>query len=797
LLTRRYCGLSIKRREDARFLTGKGRYVDDITLPGMLHAAILRSPYAHARIIRIDTSDAERLPGVAAVLTGEEVAAKTKPISATVLAKKTPVFSQYCMAFRKVRFVGEPVVAVAARDMATARDALDLIRVEYEPLKPVVSVDEAMRTDAPLIYEEAGSNIIWHDTFIYGDVDGAFATADLVIREKFNIHRYSSTPLETSACIAEYDPASNFLTLWSNEQAVGRILRSFSETIGIPSNRIRMIVPDVGGGFGLKFGLFPYLVITSLLSMKTARPVKFVENRSEHMMVAQSAGGKFDVQLALSREGIVRGIKIVDIEDEGIFGRIIGLYHILKLTNIVNCYKIPNVYFECYSVVTNKCSVLPNRGVGKPGMCFMIERMMDIAARKLGMSPEEIRFRNFIQPQEFPYRTTTGNLYDSGNYPEALRKLLQLLEIDKLRVEQRKLREQGKYIGIGFSIGVEPAATNLAYASLSESGQPDISGSSEGARVTIDPTGKVIVSIGGPSNGQGHETSVSQIVADVLGVTPDDVSLLSGVDSLTHPITGSSGRYANRFAAVEVGALVNAARKVREKVLLIAGSLLDARPEDLEIADGIVYVKNEPERKKSIKEIAIMAYSDVLRLPKDVEPGLTATSYYIHPSADLPDERRRMSIQMTFAYSTHAAVVEVDIETGLIKVLRYIVVADCGNMINLAIVDGQMHGATAHGISAALHERFIFNEEGQPLTITFADYGATTAMEVPNIEVYHMITPSPFTPLGTKGVGEGGAIPSLAAIANAVEDALEPFGVKITDLPITPEKILRLLKRIS
>jgi len=807
----RVVGLSVRRKEDARFLTGKGRFVEDITLPGMLYAAIKRSPYAHARIISIDTSKAERLPGVVAVLTGEEVAAMTKPIVCPIIGHKSavtsttilrPVTSQYYMAFRKVRYVGEPVVAVAARDMATARDALDLIRVDYEPLKPVLSSEDAMRADAPLLYEEVGSNIVWHDVFTYGDVDGAFASADLVLRKQFSTHHYSSVPLEPLACIAYYDRSSNSLTIWSTEQFIGLAYKALSETIGLPAERVRMIVPDVGGGFGVKSTQLTYPVITSLLSIKTDRPVKYVEDRTEHMMAAgRHASGKFDVQLALSKDGTIRGIKVVDIEDEGVYNEKIGRHQLLKLTNIINCYKIPAVYFECYSVVTNKPPISPNRGVGKPAMCFIIERMMNIVAKKLGLTAEEIRFRNFIQPWEFPYKTPTGCLYDSGNYPEALRKLLQLLEIDKLRAEQKKLRQQGKYIGIGFSIGVEPAGSNIGYFYLSQykvfGGDPPISGASAAARVTIEPTGKVTVAIGAPSNGQGLETATAQIVADELGVKFEDVSLLPGFDSSTHPFTLTTARNSNRFASVDVGAIVAAARKVKEKVLLIAGSILGARPEDLEIADGILYVKYEPERKKSIKEIAELAYSNVLRLPEGVEPGLSATSYYIHPTSDLPNEKCEVNVQVTYAYSAHAAVVEVDVETGLIKVLRYLIVGDCGNMINPVIVEGQMHGATAHGISAALHEQFIFNEVGQPLTLTYADYGATTAMEVPDIEVYHMVTPSPFTPLGTKGVGEGGAIPSLAAIANAVEDALEPFGVEITDLPITPEKVLRLLKRIS
>jgi len=789
----KWVGKPLKRKEDFRLLTGRGKYIDDIVLPNMLHAAILRSPYPHAIIKNIDVSEARKLSGVVYILTGEELAQMTGPMLSYYLLQAPPTTQQYFMAFRKVRFVGEPVAAVAAETKEAAKDALELINVEYEPLKTVIDPEEAMKENAPILYEDAGTNILYHNIYVYGDVEKEFKEADVILSEKLSIHPYTSAPLETFGCIASYDGFS--LTVWSPDQIPGMVVRALSAAIKIPEDKIRIIsAQDIGGGYGIKTTLLPYMVIVSALSLKTLRPVKWIEERHEHFMAAgHSAGGRFYVQLALTRDGLVRAIRLKTIEDEGIFSLWTCLYWLLKLTNIVNCYKIRAVYFEPFSVATNKCAAVPNRGVGKPGMCYIIERMMNLAAQRLGLTPEEIRFRNFIPPEEFPYRTPTGNLYDSGRYAEALKLLLEKIEIEKLREEQRKLREQGRYIGIGISTGLEPSVSNFSYFEFMEVGRPNTTGASSAARVTITPGGKVVVAIGSPCSGQGHETTLAQVVAEELGITPEDVTVLP-FDTQSCPTTSSQGLYANRFVSMDLGAVTKALSRLKEKILRIAASQLDAPLESLTFGDGKIYVKDSPDRAITLESIATIAYSDVLKL-KDIEPGLTETAYYVHPSADRPDDKKRMSIQLVFGYNFHAAVVEVDIETGQVKILRYVVVADCGRIINPMIVEGQVHGATAHGIASALYEGILYNEEGQCLTTTYTDFGAASAVDLPNIEVYHIETPSPFTVMGAKGVGEGGAIPSPAAIANAVEDALSPFGVKITELPITPEKILRLIKQ--
>jgi 2-furoyl-CoA dehydrogenase large subunit len=790
----RWTGTALKRKEDPRLLTGQGKFLDDVKLPGMLHAAFVRSPHAHARLRRVDPAPALALPGVYGVVTGADARARSGSLRPLIPVPADP--PNYCLASDKVRYVGEPLAIVAARDRATAEDAAALVAVDYEELPVVVDVERAIAPDAPLVYEEVGSNILWHDVFTYGDVDGAFAAADEIVAERFTIHRYASTPIECFGVIADWDPGQELLTIWTNDQRPGLTIGTVAEALRLSEAQVRLLTPDIGGGFGNKRRP-AYIVAVALLAMATGRPVKYIEDRRENLMaLMQACNGVMDLEAAVRRDGTVLALKIRDLADEGTNLISPSQHSLLKLGNMVNTYRIGAVRYEPYAVLTNKCPSGANRGIGKPFMCFAIERMMDRVAERLGLDPAEVRFRNFIPPDQFPYETPTGAYYDSGDFPATLHKALRLLDYDALRAEQVRARAAGRYLGIGISTAIEPASSNLASYVL-VTGKKTSTGVGEAAKVRLEPDGRARVTFGDVCSGQGYETAAAQIVADELGLHPDDVHVHPWFDSFTTPWMYSSGNYANKFATTDVGAIVGAARKVRDKVLAIAAHLLEAAPADLELRDGRVQVRGVPERYKTLREIAQVAYRNLLALPPGLEPGLEATHFYSNPLAQLPDEADRVRGQLIFTNAAHICLVEVDIETAQVKVLRYGVVHDCGKEINPLIVAGQVHGATVHGIGAALLEEFVYDANGQLLTTTFMDYLKPTASDVPPIETDHLETPSPFTPLGTKGVGEGGAIPAPACIANAVEDALRPLGVRITGLPLSPNRLWALLQVVA
>lgn len=785
---KKWVGQAVPRTEDPALLVGRGGFIDDFALPGMAHAAYLRSPHAHARIVSMDVRRALEHPGVFAVLTGEEVASLTRPQRGRVPLPNSP--KVYALAYERARYIGEPVAAVAAVDRATAEDALDLIQVAYEPLPAVVHPEDAMKPDAPLVFEEVGSNVLWHDTFPYGDLEEAFQRADQVVRERFTIHRYASTPLETFGGIAQYEPATARLTIWGHTQQPGQDLHVISAALGLSPGEIRLIVPPMGGAFGNKVRPL-YLIILALLARKAGRAVKWIEDRRENLLgLGHAADGIMDVEAAVKKDGTILALKFRNIENEGAGIDFAGRHNLLMLSNIVNCYRVPAVSYEGYSVVTNCCPVVANRGIGKPFMCFSVERMVDCVAKAVGLDRVEVRLRNFIQPDEFPYDTPSGQTYDSGDYPEMLRKGLALIGYDAFRREQAKAREAGRLLGIGISVGVEPGGSNLSYGMLISGPNQLLSGQGEAVRIRLETDGTATVYTGSLDSGQGHGTVLAQIVADELGLKVDQVRVPITFDSASHPYVQTSGVYSNKFNAHDTAAAIGAARKVREKLLFRAANRLEANIDDLELRDGRVSVRGAPTKGVTVAEIASRAYWSLAdQQPPDGEPGLEAVYYYSNPMARPPDERRRVRVQLGFSSAAHVAIVEVDPETFEIKVLRYGVVHDCGRQMNPLIVEGQVHGAAAHGIAAALLEEFVYDENGQLLTTSFMDYLKPTASEVPMIEGDHLESPSPFSPLGTKGIGEGGAVIAPAAIAGAVEDALEPLGIRITTLPITPTRL--------
>jgi 2-furoyl-CoA dehydrogenase large subunit len=765
----------------------------------MLQAMILRSPHAHATILSVDPSEALKNPNVFAVITPADVKTLTKPFKPGRYAAglKRPI-DEYAGAVGKVRYVGEPIGAVAARDRGAAEDALELIQVDYDPIRPVVDVREAIKPSSATLFDELGTNLAWQGSLSYGDIEGAFKSADRVVKENLKIHRYSSTPLEPFAVIASYDAGSKRLTVWVTAQVPEVIYDGLREALGLQD--IRVIIPDVGGGFGQKIHLIrKYVVLVTLLAMKAGRPVKWIEDRTEHMMAGGHAcAQEFEAEAAVKNDGTVLGLRFKEYDDVGGSISTLTIHFTNKLNNLSNTYRTPAIHMEGFAVVTNKCPVIPNRGIGKPGMCYIWERMMDRVAQELNLSPIEVRRKNLIQPNEMPYQTISGNIYDSGDYPGLLTTLLETIDYDKLREEQRREREKGRLIGIGIVIGVEPGGRNAArdMAIFPEMKEPPGSGGINGATIKLEKNGTLSLHLGSPNCGQAHETTTAQVAADILGTAPDQISTSIPFDSDLSPWGVAAANSGNNFHLYDIGAIHGAATRLREKILKLSAHVLNVDAKELTIDNGVVQVPGSATKKVTFAELGRIAYNNQHLIPDDMEAGLQATFYYTFPHAKpnmIPGADRLVRAQFTFSAGAHAAVVEVDKATGKVEVLRYLIVGDNGTVINPDVVNGQVYGSAAHGIAVALGEGFIYSPEGQPLTVTYLDYGKCSTAETPKVEVIHRPSPSPYTTLGQKAAGEGAAIPSPAAIASAVEDALKPFGVKVCDLPLTPEVVWRLV----
>ncbi|HEY1266115.1 MAG TPA: xanthine dehydrogenase family protein molybdopterin-binding subunit [Candidatus Binatia bacterium] len=796
----KFIGKAIRSKEGPRHATGGGHFTDDIVLPGMLQAMILRSPHAHARILGGDAREALALPGVMAAVVPSDVVKHTKPFKPGRYAAglRKPI-AEYATAVEKARYMGEPVAAVAARDRGTAEDALELITIDYDALPAVVETADAMKPSSALLYEELESNIAWKGSLTYGDIDGAFKSADKIVKEHLKIHRYSSTPLEPFAIIADYDAASRKLTVWVNAQVPEVIYDALREALELED--IRVIIPDIGGGFGQKIHLIrKYVVIVSLLAIQSGRPVKWIEDRSEHMMAGgHSCAQEFEVEAAVKKDGTVLGLRFKEIDDVGGTTSTLTIHFTNKLNNLANTYKVQNIALEGWSVLTNKCPVIPNRGIGKPGMCYIWERTMDRIAEELGMSPIDVRRVNLIQPEQMPYTTPSGNVYDSGDYPGLLETALEKIGYDKLREEQKRARENGRLLGLSVVIGVEPGGRNAArdIAIFPEMKESPGSGGVNGATIKLEKNGTIALYLGSPNCGQSHETTTSQVAADVLGIPPEKISISTPFDSDLAPWGVSAANSGNNFHLYDIGAVHGAATKLKEKILAIAAHVLRANPADLKIEDGAVHASGSPMKKLTLAELGKIVYGNQALLPKGAEAGLQATFYYTFPHAEpnmVPGPDRKVRAQFTFSAAAHAAVVEVDRETGKVHVLRYLIVGDNGTIIHPNVVNGQIYGSAAHGISVALGEGFVYNPDGQLLTLTFTDYGKSSTEETPKVEIIHKPSPSPFTTLGQKAAGEGAAIPSPAAIAAAVEDALKPLAVKVRDLPLSPERVWNLIQ---
>ena len=776
-----YIGQSVKPHKTSRFLTGDGVYVSDIRLPNMLHAALARSIHAHARIRGIDAKQALRLDGVAGVWTGHDIKDRIAlfPESFEIhprpwLEGVKPILHgprPAALARGKVHYVGEPVAIIVAEDRHAAEDAVEEIDVEYEPLPVVVHPGEALKADATLVHDESSDNIVFSFQVNKGNVDQALRNAPRTLREHFRHHRYCAAPLEGRGVAAWVEPKTNVLTVWSSTQMPHLVRRQIAAQLNLPEETVRVIAPDIGGGFGPKVFVYPEEILIPFLALELGRPVKWIEDRREHFIsTAHGRDQTHDVELGFDEAGVILGLRDQFLLDN-------GAYNPMGLTDAYNTaahlqgpYKIPNLSVSGTCVSTNKVPNAPYRGAGRPEAVFVMERCMDLIAAKLNLDPAEVRRRNFVQPEDMPYhagilyRDGEPICYDSGNYPETLALALKAAGYEELRKQQQELRQEGRYLGIGMGCYVEGTGV----------------GSFEGAKVRIDPSGQIIIATGATGHGQGHETIFAQIAADLWGVSLEDVRLIEGD---TASIQFGCGTFGSR-SSVNVGsALFEASARLKEKVLQLAAHLLEANQDDLELVNGKVFVRGMPQRSVSFSELARAAMPGwASKLPNGLAPGLEETYYFVPAT-------------VTWANAAHVAVVEVDKDTGEIKLLDYVVSHDAGKLINPLFVEGQIHGGVAQGIGAALYEEICYDPNGQLLSGSFMDYLLPGSMEVPKMKTVHLESASPLNPLGIKGLGEGGAIAPPAAIANALADALRPLTVQVNEIPLSPSRVLDIIRR--
>ncbi len=779
-MTTRIFGSGIRRREDPRLITGSAQYTDDITLPGMLYAAMLRSPHAHARIASIDAAAAREAEGVAAVYTAADIEGELNPMPcAWLLPNAGLTVADYpCLAKEVVRYVGDIVAVVVAETRYQAYDALDLIDVDYDPLPAVTDPEEAAKDGAPKLHGDIDGNQAFHWTVSGGDVDAAFDGADIVVKDRIVQQRLIPTAMETRAALAHYIQASGELTLWNTTQNP-HIVRFLSSVVtGIPEDRTRVIAPEVGGGFGSKIAVYPADFLTILCSKKLGRPVKWTETRSENYQATTHGRNHVqEVELAATKDGKITGLRAKVWSGMGAYLSTAapGIPTILHGLMLSGVYDIPAIHEDVYGLYTNGTPVEAYRGAGRPEATFMIERLVDLLAAKLEMDPAEVRRRNFIPAFDDGHDVATGLTYDSGNYQGALAKLLDKSGYDALRAEQAEARKSGRYIGLGLATYVEICGLGPSQVAGAIGFQ---GGLWESAIIRFHPSGKVHVFIGASPHGQGEETTFAQIVSNELGVSPDDVKVVHG-DTDNTPM--GWGTYGSRTTAVGGAALAVSARKIRDKAKIIAAHLLEAAVEDMDYEDGKFFVKGSPDNAKTIQDIALMA-NVAWNMPEGVEAGLEASTFYDPPN-------------FVYPFGAHLAVVEVDPETGAVELKRYVCVDDCGPQINPMIVEGQVHGGVVQGIGQALWEEGVYDEQGQLVTGTMLDYAIPRADRLPDIEVHSTVTPSPHHPLGVKGIGEAGTIASTVAVYNAVLDALAPFEVESVAMPFTPERIWRAIQK--
>jgi aerobic carbon-monoxide dehydrogenase large subunit len=785
-------GKPIKRTEDPRLIQGLAHYVDDIRLPDTLHAAFLRSIYAHAKIKSIDTTAAQKLPGVVAVYTGKDVQ-KIGPVPCAAALPDLKVPDHRTLASTKVYFVGHPVAVVVAETKSAARDAVDLIEVDYEELPVALDEEKAADAKSPVIHEQFGTNVAYKLTAGEGDIEAALKSADKVVKQKILHKRLAPIAMEPRGVLARYFPGEQELTLWTSTQIPHLCRTQVAIMLGMPENKLRLITPEVGGGFGSKLNVYAEEALMGWISMQLNRPVKWIEGRRENMQATIHGRGQTGyIEIGFKKDGTLTGLRYNVFADMGSYFQLLTPA-IPTLTGLMlsGCYKIPAIQINVTGVFTNKMSTDAYRGAGRPEATYVVERALDLVALELGMDPVEVRRKNFPQPNEFPFKTATGLFYDSGNYQGALDKALKMADYKKLREQQKAARKEGRLMGIGVSTYVEICALGPSSAMPA--------GGWESATVRVEPTGKVTVLTGASPHGQGEETSFAQIAADELGVGVNDVTVIHGDTAI---VQYGIGTFGSRGLAVGGVAVYMAIQKLKDKAGKIAAHVLQCEKASFvdgkfcasgsggEVREPVVPVGQAPAaalpesqsggKTLTMQDIAMEAHV-AKNLPADVEPGLSATAFY-EPK------------NFTFPFGTHIAVVDIDTDTGEIHFQRYVAVDDCGKQINPMLVEGQIHGGIVQSMGQALFEEVVYDETGQLVTGTLMDYALPKAVMIPHLELDSTETPSPVNPLGAKGVGEAGTIGATPAIVAAIVDALSPYGVRHIDMPIKPEVVWQLIK---
>ena len=759
-------GKRIRRREDPRLITGTATYVDDIQMPGMHYAAIVRSPHAAARIRSIDTKAAAETPSVAAIYTGKDTA-KVGPVPCGGSLPGLRVPHHYILATDRVYFVGHPVAVVVATDKYLARDAAEKIEIDWDVLPAVADPEKAIAAGAPPVHPEWPDNVAFNYHQEGGDVDKAFAEADVVVKQRITSQRLIPSAMETRGVVAEWRAADRQLNLYTSTQVPHLVRTLVAGMLGLEENRMRVITPEVGGGFGSKLNIYAEEALMGFVAMQIGKPVKWIESRRENFLCTIQGRGHVDYfELAAKKDGTILGIKLKLIQDLGAYHQLLTpVIPTLSVLMMPGLYRTQNIRADIVGAFTNCVPTDAYRGAGRPEATHGIERMVDILSDELKIDPAEIRLKNFVHTEEFPFPTATGLMYDSGNYAAPLEKALATVDYQKLRGEQTEARKQGKLMGIGICTygeicGIGPSPATPA-------------GGWESATVKIEPSGKVTILTGICHHGQGEETTFAQIAADELGVNIDDVLVLRGDTAI---VQYGIGTFGSRGTAIGGTALYFALQELRTKIKKFGAMLLES--DDVSFANGQVTC-NKTGKSKSLAEIAGASYR-ALKLPPNTEPGLNSTHFWEPPN-------------FTFGFGAHLVVTDIDTDTGQVTVRRYVAVDDCGNILNPLIVDGQVHGGVAQGLGQALWEEAVYDDNGQLLTGEFMDYAMPRAHMMPWIESDHTITPSPVNPLGVKGVGEAGTIGCSPAVVNSVVDALSHLGVRHIDMPLTPEKIWKLV----
>ena len=767
----KFIGERVKRREDPRLITGTATYVDDLRLPGMLHALVLRSPHAHAAINSIDVEAARKAPGVVAVLTGADLKDKIGTLPCAAIADHKPFHP--VLAEGKVRYVGEPVAAVVAADPYKAQDALDLVEVDYDPLDAVVDPEKALEPGAPLIHETFGTNLVHRAEVPGPGVEEAMQKAHRIVRFRVVNQRLAPVPIEARGVVAQWHRASGQLTLWSSTQIPHLLRSALAGMLNLAENRTRVIAPEVGGGFGCKLNVYREEALTAYLAIALGKPIKWIERRRENL--AATTHGRdliAEVEVGVASDGTMLAMKARFVCDMGaylqLFTPLIPGFAGLMMSG---CYKIPAIAFEQLMVFTNKMATDAYRGAGRPEAAYIAERAIELVAAELGLDPVEVRRKNFVPKESFPYTTSTGLIYDSGDYQAALNQALSIVDYKKARAEQAEARNNGRLVGIGIASYVE--ICGLGPSAMFPQGVQGW----ESSTVRIEPDGKVTVLTGISPHGQGQETTFAQMAADALGIDIDDIAVVHGDTAIVQYGVGTFG---SRGLTLGGTAMMMSIGKLQDKLKRIASAMMETPPEQLTFHNRTIALATDFAKAIPLQKVIAAVYDYKNPLP-GMEPGLDATSFFEPPGCNFP-------------FGTHIAVVEIDPETGVVKILRYVAVDDCGRIISPLLVAGQVHGGIAQGIAQALYEEVVYDDSGQLLTATLMDYAVPRAEMLPRYELDHTVTPSPLNPMGAKGVGEAGTIGSTPCIVNAVMDALAPLGIRHLDMPLRPDKLWHAIR---